>query len=429
MIDNESLFSLLKKHSQSHLEESIAVLTDSKKNELYNFLETLSCENQITKKECKIDSPLLNCFEPSEEDFLKGQDLISKGKVGVIVLAAGDGTRLGFSRPKGMFPISVIKKKTLFQIFCEKIIAAQKKYNRTIFCAMMISPKTKNEVLEYFEKNKFFGLKKNQFFFFLQPMLPLFDENGKWVFEKKGKIAFGPSGNGEVFHSFYSSGLLSVFSELGIDICNVVSIDNPIADPVHCGLVGFHGGNDVTIVAIKRDEILGNTGVLITNKTNVLVKEYTEIKDNERYPFVNTGLYSVSLSFFKKVYKKRLPEHHIQKKGIIFCDNKFISKKLFRKEKFIFDSFVYAKKSQAILLKKEDCFSPLKNKRGKDSVQSVQQDLLKKDQKIFLSIAGKEVKNKIFELPMDFHYPTKDLIDKCKRKDLSIKFFIEGDLV
>ncbi len=52
-----------------------------------------------------------------------GADALAAGEVGVVVVAGGSGTRLGFEGPKGTFPIGPVSSASLFQIHAEKICA------------------------------------------------------------------------------------------------------------------------------------------------------------------------------------------------------------------------------------------------------------------------------------------------------------------
>ena len=84
-----------------------------------------------------------------------GIGLISAGKVAGFVVAGGQGTRLGFDGPKGNYPISPIKNKTLFQIFAEGILAASKKYSAAIPWYIMTNPLNHSALSAVFDENGF----------------------------------------------------------------------------------------------------------------------------------------------------------------------------------------------------------------------------------------------------------------------------------
>jgi len=98
-----------------------------------------------------------NPFTPQQASE-QARMALAAGRLGVILVAGGQGTRLGFEHPKGMFPIGPISNKTLFQIHVEKIIAAARRYGVRIPLYLMTSPATHEETVAFFTENKQFGL-------------------------------------------------------------------------------------------------------------------------------------------------------------------------------------------------------------------------------------------------------------------------------
>ncbi|MBL7147055.1 MAG: UTP--glucose-1-phosphate uridylyltransferase, partial [Phycisphaerae bacterium] len=107
-----------------------------------------------------------------------GKDLIRKGKVAAFVVAGGQGTRLGFDGPKGDFPISLVKNKTLFQIFAECIAAASRKYNTVCPWYIMTSPLNRARTEEIFRSNNYYALDEKNVFIFQQGTMPNFSSDG-----------------------------------------------------------------------------------------------------------------------------------------------------------------------------------------------------------------------------------------------------------
>lgn len=123
----------------------------------------------------------------SATDIGEGERLIEEGKVACLILAGGQSSRLESAGPKGIFPISPVKGKTLFQLFFEKTLAASRKANRSLPLAIMTSPLNGSETRSYLESNGWFGLDAAQVDLFSQEMLPFMDDRGNWLLEAPGK--------------------------------------------------------------------------------------------------------------------------------------------------------------------------------------------------------------------------------------------------
>lgn len=169
----------------------------------------------------------------SEDEFKDGKDILEKAGVAILVLAGGMGSRLNFNHPKGCFPISVVKHKSLFQLICEKVLAAEKKYlkGKNFQIAFALSLQNRDETVSFFKENNFFGLKSSQVHFFSQEELSFLDDEGNYSFDKEGNVLSGPNGNGGILETLITSSFFNVLKENDIKYLNVIPVDNPLADP------------------------------------------------------------------------------------------------------------------------------------------------------------------------------------------------------
>ena len=136
-----------------------------------------------------------------------GNALIAQGKVGCLIVAGGQGTRLKFDGPKGLYPVSPVKHKSLFQIFAEKTLACGKKHGVKLPLSIMASKKNYHTTRQYFEDNNYFGLESGQVSFFIQGELPLLNEDETLFLDEPCHIAMGPDGNGSSLKHFVQSGI------------------------------------------------------------------------------------------------------------------------------------------------------------------------------------------------------------------------------
>jgi UDP-N-acetylglucosamine/UDP-N-acetylgalactosamine diphosphorylase len=370
--------------------------------------------------------PLTDAARSSSEYFERGNALLKAGQCACIVLAGGEGSRLGFQGPKGCFPISS-KGKSLFELLFKKVAAASHFAGTPLLIALMTSPSNHAETLAFLEKHAFFGLNRDQVYFFTQNVWPYLNLEGHLFFESKGKIAFGPNGNGEVFQQFVASSIYEKWQTEGIKMVNVIPVDNPLGDPFDCELFGFHDhfDNDVTAKVIFRKDTQEKVGVFVRNENHVKVIEYSELvqeKENQiLYPLANTGLFCFSMDFINRASKHVMPLHRAKKtlKPQKNSNEVELSSSPFfwKFETFIFDCLDVAKKFKALAFPRDQIFAPLKNHEGKDSPETVRKALENRDREQFFRVTGSHLVNSdVFELPAEFYYPTSECLKKWKGK-------------
>jgi UDP-N-acetylglucosamine/UDP-N-acetylgalactosamine diphosphorylase len=347
-----------------------------------------------------------------------GYKAIAEGKVGCIIVAGGQATRMGLEGPKGLVPISNIREKSLFQLFFEKCAAAGILAGRPLPLAVMTSPLNNEETVNFLRKNQYFGLSAEQVDFFQQSMLPFLDEKGHLFLESTSSIAQGPDGNGSSLKSFVDAGIASKWRKQGVDFVIYILIDNPLADPFDAELVGLlaQSHSDVVIKCTTRRSPTEKVGVIVEINQGVKVIEYSELPTEATSwgdLYANISLFGFRLDFIEKMAKQSMPLHKAFKPSKAVDEPKGI-KSAWKFEKFIFDVLDKTKKVSVICYPREECFAPLKNKEGPDSIQQVREALLKRDRQIFREITGRNLSEDPIELSQQFYYPNKELLSKSK---------------
>ena len=155
--------------------------------------------SQETKLQPLPESASASMLDSRQEDidtwYSSGLDLIAEGKVAVVLMAGGQGTRLGSSEPKGCFDIGLPSGKSLFQIQAERIRKVQQlaekkhaKDNVVVPWYVMTSGPTRKSTEGFFQKHDYFGLHKDNVIIFEQGVLPCVSNEGKILLESKSRV-------------------------------------------------------------------------------------------------------------------------------------------------------------------------------------------------------------------------------------------------
>ena len=279
------------------------------------------------------------------------------------MLAGGQGTRLGVSYPKGMYNVGLPSNKTLFQIQIERLkrlqlLASSSDKKAKIQWFIMTSGPTRKTTLDYFEKNSYFGLDKNQITFFDQGTLPCFTFDGKIILSSKCEISRSPDGNGGLYDSLKANGIIAKLKQLKIDYIHAYCVDNilvKLADPVFMGYC-IERRADAGVKSVEKASAYEAVGVFCKVNGKYKVVEYSEISkelaekrdQNDKLMFGcgNICNHFFTTDFLSKVVNERLP-HHVAKKKISYIDSngnliKAIKPNGIKLEKFIFDVLPYS---------------------------------------------------------------------------------------
>ena len=322
-----------------------------------------------------------------------GEEALRSGKVGLILVAGGQGTRLGHPGPKGTFPITPVKHKSLFQWHAEKIRAMEKRYNTELPWYIMTSEVNDRQTRDFFRDHNYFGLNPDQIFFFVQDILPAVDEEGKIILDGKGSVFTSPNGHGGTLLALRKSGALADMKRRGLEQLFYFQVDNvlvKIADPVFIGYHVLEKAEMSSKVVSKRypHEKLGVIGL---HNGRLSVIEYSELSEKDlharnpdgslKYNAGSIAIHMFRLDFLEAETEKgfKLP-YHIAHKKIPYLDE--TGRRIepqepdgYKFETFIFDALKDTTVSVIMETKREEDFSPVKNKGGEDSPRTARRDL------------------------------------------------------
>ncbi|XP_066595137.1 UDP-N-acetylhexosamine pyrophosphorylase [Prorops nasuta] len=329
---------------------------------------------------------------------------IANGRVAVLLMAGGQGTRLGVAYPKGMIDVGLPSRKTLFQLQAERILRlqtlAEVKFVKKgkIIWYILTSEATHKDTVSYLQRNKYFGLSEENVKAFKQGMVPCFDFQGKILLDEKYAISKAPDGNGGVYRALKSEGILDDMRKRGIRSVHAHSVDNiliKVADPIFIGYC-LLSNVDCGVKVVEKSSPSEQVGVVCKVEDEYRVVEYSEIskktaelRDEKGHLVYNAAnicnhYFTVDfLSTIADVHATEL-EIHLAKKKIPFIDN--IGKKCnptksngVKIEKFIFDVFKFSKNFAVWGSVRDSEFSPVKNSNsaGKDCPSTARADLLK----------------------------------------------------
>jgi len=335
--------------------------------------------------------------QAAEHEKMKkaGEEEFRKGTVACFVVAGGQSTRLGYDLPKGTYGVGPVTGKSLFQYHAEKIIASSRKYGSDIPWYIMTSRYNSAATKDFFTKHNYFGMQEKDVFFMEQGMLPSIDFDGKLMLDSKNRIAMNPDGHGGVIKALKQSGALDDMAKRGIKYISYFQVDNVlvgVTDPV---FIGYHAsaGADMSAKVCAKRNPEEKVGIIVEMGGKTGVVEYSDLSKEDmyaknpdgslKYSAGSIAIHVFSVDFLERLTgRKNILPFHIAKKKIKYLDEKgnpVVPEKPsgVKFETFIFDTLMESEKTVVIETKREEDFSPLKNKAGEDSPETVRRDLLK----------------------------------------------------
>lgn len=324
-----------------------------------------------------------------------GESLLHGGRVGVLVVAGGQATRLGFAGPKGAFPLGPISQRSLFEIQAQKLRRVRARCGQAVPWYVMTSAATDAPTREFFAAHRNFGLPAGDVSFFQQGMVPSFDFDDRLLLAEPGRLATNPDGHGGALTALLRSGALDDMERRGVTTLFYYQVDNPLVRMADPAFLGFHAaaGAEVSCKVVRKVDPEEKVGIVARVNGRVGVVEYTELDDalaRQRdsagdllYWAGNIAVHVFETSFVRRIAadaKRWLPFHASEKKipcvdaeGRPLQPDAPNGRKL---ERFVFDALPAAKNVCVVEADRATEFSPVKNASGSDSPETARRDLV-----------------------------------------------------
>jgi UDP-N-acetylglucosamine/UDP-N-acetylgalactosamine diphosphorylase len=331
------------------------------------------------------------------EARIAGEKALRQGKVALFTVAGGQGTRLGYDGPKGTFPVTPVTKKPLFQVFAEKILAAQRRYGCELMWFIMTSHANHAQTLAFFDKHRHFGLRSEQVHFFRQGRMPAVDFAGKILLEGRDAIALSPDGHGGSLRALVRSGAIERMERAGVEVISYFQVDNPLIQAIEPAFIGFHvlRGSEMSSRMVPKAFDKEKVGHFCIQRGKLIVVEYSDMPDELAtlrnaageltYNAGSIAIHLLSTSFVRRVGEGGtsvvLPFHRADKK-IPTVDETGAPVKPAKPngvkfEMFVFDALPFARNPVVVETRRFEEFSPVKNAEGVDSPKTCADDQMR----------------------------------------------------
>ena len=386
---------------QTYLLHYMDMLSGEQRSRMEQTLEEIdwSLLDKLQHKENKrgVFAPLgaMNLQEIAEQkdEFEKiGLEAIRAGKVGAVLLAGGQGTRLGFEHPKGTFNIGLTHELFIFEQQMKNLMEVIDKAGVFVPLYIMTSEKNNEETIQFWEKHSYFGYDKSYVRFFVQEMVPAVDYEGRIYMEEPDKIAMSPNGNGGWFSSMEKCGLMEDLHKRNIEWLNVFAVDNVlqrIADPVFIGAT-LKAGCQSGAKVVRKADPYEKVGALCLEDGKPSIVEYYELtkemaeatneKGDLEYGFGVILNYLFRLDKLEEIVDNKMPLHVVEKKiPYIDLEGNHIKPEQpngYKFETLVLDMVHLMENCLSFEVDRTKEFAPIKNKTGVDSIDTAR-ELLK----------------------------------------------------
>lgn len=410
----------------------LKIMNNPESKESYSSPETISKET-ISPLEVMTSCDSLSSSDINEFNNI-GYESIYKGEFALFLLAGGQGSRLGFEAPKGIFNVQMPSDKNLFEYIFSRVLAIQnlsksvienrhinsKENGEDIIslhkqCKILVQTSEENhqQTIEYLKNNNIIDF--DNMIVFSQDMIPAIDTNGKIIIKNKNEIFTNPNGNGGCFSTLKNNNILELCNKLGIKYLHVNAIDNPLIKALDPLFIGWHIKKNSLFSAkyIEKVDADEKVGVFLKYKgtpymldygvtPKEIIYEQDEVEDYKlKYRAANILNYIINVDHLSKVlhnkesynillneynsalksiksYEFDIQDSNESKLGNSKKEHNIKEIKGYKFEIFFNSIFQFCPKNNGLMLfetKREEEFSPIKNNEGDKSPESCRSDM------------------------------------------------------
>lgn len=369
-------------------------LVDQLNNMDWSYLDLIHEREQKRGQFAPLGAMELPEIQTRNDEFKKvGLDAIKNCKVAALLLAGGQGTRLGFDKAKGMYNIGVSKDLYIFEQLVRNLQKVTDEAGAFVPLYIMTSDKNDEQTREFFAEHDYFGYNKDYIKFFVQEMVPAVDFDGNVLVEAEDSLAMSPNGNGGWFTSLLKAGLGEDMKEKGVEWINVFGVDNvlqQIADPVFVGAT-IQSGCVSGAKVVRKCDPYERVGALCLEDGKPSIIEYYELTPEMAEATNDAGSllygfgvilnYLFSVEKLLEIAEKQMPLHIVEKK-VPYMDENGVAVKpetpnAYKFETLILDMIFMMDDCLSFEVDREKEFAPVKNATGVDSVESARELLQK----------------------------------------------------
>jgi len=321
---------------------------------------------------------------------LEGARLQADGKVGFVLVAGGQGSRLGYDGPKGCFEVGPLSGRTLFGWHAARLLAGRARYGGGGPWYIMTSSTNDAPTRAFFEEQSYFGMHAEDVFFFTQRMLPALDLEGRILLSAPDSLFLAPNGHGGTLEALASSGALAHAADHGVELLSYFQVDSPVARPTDPLFLGLHAmaGAQMSSKVVRKRSADEKVGVLGLADGALGCIEYSDLPDSLRtatnpdgellFQAGNIANHILNVGFVEQLTAQglSLPWHLARKTmQVLGPDGGLRECAGVKFETFVFDALGQTDSSVTLEVDRRTEFSPVKNAEGNDSPLSCRADL------------------------------------------------------